>query len=184
MEKIKILAISGSIRKDSYNTYLLKAAKEVAPQNAEIELYDIKDIPFYNGDIEVSGLPEAVIKLGEKIKQADALLFGVPEYNYSYTAVLKNAIDWASRIPGSILNGKSAAMVGGSMGPWGTIRAQLHFRQVMIYLDVRMMNKPEILVPFVQNVIDKNGNITDEQLKSNLKLLVESLVKFALQNKS
>ena len=124
--RVHILGISGSLRKGSFNTGLLRAAQELAPEGMEIAIFDLKDIPLYNGDVEAEGDPESVTALKEAIRNSDGVLFASPEYNHGITGVLKNAIDWASRDrdEGS-LNGKPAAIVGAG-GVSATARAQAH----------------------------------------------------------
>jgi chromate reductase len=177
--KLKILAFTGSLRNQSYNKLLLKAASELAPESMEIEMFDLKDIPLYNSDVEAIEIPESVIKFKEKIKSADGLLIGVQEYNYSISGVLKNAIDWASRPPmGSPLNQKPATILGGSTGMSGTIRAQAHLRQVLAFSEIYDMKKPEVLVTKIQDKFDNNGNLIDEKLKEHLLKFLNSFEKW------
>lgn len=134
---IRVFGISGSLRKGSYNTALLRAAKELAPEGMQIEIYEgLGAIPPYNEDVREQGWPEPVRELRERIAAADALLVVTPEYNYSIPGVLKNAIDWASRPPNPPMAGKPAAIMGASGGNFGTARAQLHLRQIFTFLDV------------------------------------------------
>src|SRR5215472_8328169 len=111
--KFDMLAISGSLRRGSFNTALLRAAQEQAPDDVAIEIYDHSDLPLYNGDVEASAFPEAATRMKEHVRRADALLFTVPEYNYSFSGVLKNLIDWGSRPYGqSAWAGKPVAILG------------------------------------------------------------------------
>ena len=163
-KKIKLLGISGSLRKASCNNGLLRAAQEVLPENMNFEIYSLADIPLYNGDLE-STLPNSVIEFKKKIADADALLFAVTEYNYSLSGVLKNAIDWASRpVKDSPLNGKPFAMMG-TGGALGTARAQYHFRQIAVFTNMYTFNKPEVFVPNSWEKFDSNGNLKDESVK-------------------
>lgn len=167
---MKILGISGSLRDKSHNTALLKAAQELQPENMEIEIYSLKDLPLYNSDLEKPEFPESVLRFKEKISEADALLIAAPEYNYSFTGVLKNAIDWASRPPAeSPLRKKPYALMGVSGGTSGTIRSQMHFRQVATHLDMKSLNKPEVYVQFGGKKFDENGNLIDEATREHLK---------------
>ena len=167
---MKIIAISGSLRKNSFNTGLIRAAIELKPADMEIEYFDIKDIPLYNQDIDGNEKPESVLELTKRLVKSDGILLAVPEYNYSYTAALKNVFDWLSRMMPMPLSGKPLAMMGASYGMSGTMRAQLHFRQVMIYLDVRVLNKPEVLIPSAyEGKFSENGDLVDEGSKKHIK---------------
>jgi len=175
---INVLGISGSLRKASFNSGLLRAAAEVLPQGMNLEIYNISDIPLYNEDILIDGIPEPVLKFKEKVAEADALLLAIPEYNYSIAGVLKNAIDWVSRpVKGSPLNGKPFAMMGAG-GALGTARAQYHFRQVAVFTNMITFNKPELMVPRASEKFDENGNLTDEHVKEKLKNLLSTLNDF------
>lgn len=180
---MKILAISGSLRKNSFNTGLIRAAKELKPANMEIEYFDIKDIPLYNQDLDGNEKPEAVLELSKKVEAADGILLAVPEYNYSFTAALKNVFDWLSRVSPMPLSGKPLAMMGASYGMSGTMRAQLQFRQVMIYLDVRILNKPEVLIPSAyEGKFDNDGNLLDERAKEQIRKMLIAFEEFVILN--
>src|SRR5437660_4905537 len=118
----RVLGISGSLRKSSFNTALLRAAQGLAPEGLTITLADIHAIPVYDEDVRTQGFPDAVAKLREAIAAADALLFATPEYNYSVSGVLKNAIDWASRPPSQPFAGKPMSIIGASGRMGGTMR--------------------------------------------------------------
>lgn len=170
---MKILAICGSLREKSINHGLLKAAIEVAPEGMEIEDYYIGNIPPFNQDFEQDP-PAEVVELKKKIEEADAILFSTPEYNYSIPGVLKNAIDWASRPWGkNSWNEKPAAIMGAS-GPRGTVRAQLHLRQIFVTLNIKSFNKPELMVDSTGK-FDENGNLTDSATKDQIKELLQAL---------
>ena len=175
-EKIKVLGIAGSLRKDSYNRALLRAAVGLVPPEAEIEIFDIAPFPPYNQDLDTA-LPPVVVGFKQKVKAADAILFVTPEYNYSISGVLKNAIDWASRPYGdNSWDGKPAAVMGASLGMLGTARAQYHLRQTFVFLDMHAVNRPEVMVPFAKDKFDASGNLTDEQTKVKVKELLAALV--------
>ncbi len=159
---LRVLGISGSLRKGSYNTALLRAAIGLAPADVEVEVADISTLPLYNEDVRVQGLPEAVAKLREQIARADALVVVTPEYNFSVPGVLKNAIDWASRPPDQPFAGKPLAIMGAAPTQSGTMRAQYHLRQMAVFLDMHPINKPEVFVKNAQNVFDAEGKLTDE----------------------
>ncbi|MDA8431331.1 MAG: NAD(P)H-dependent oxidoreductase [Nitrospiraceae bacterium] len=166
--KLKILGIPGSLRKGSFNKAVLRAAVELAPPDAEIEVFDLEGIPPYNQDLE-DRPPERVKELKEKIAAADAILFVSPEYNYSVPGVLKNAIDWASRpYAGNPWKGKPVAVAGASVGMLGTGRCQYHLRQCFVFLDMHCMNQPEVMVPFVADKVDAEGKLTDGKTREKI----------------
>ena len=173
--KIRILGIAGSLRTGSYNKAILKNAVKLAPSNAEITIFDIKDIPIFNQDFEKTP-PDEVIKLKKAIKNSDAILFVTPEYNYSIPGVLKNAIDWASRPYGdNSWEDKPVGIMGAANGMVGTARAQYHLRQMFVFLNMHPLNKPEVMIPLVSEKIDKDGNLTDEKTKEKIKELIIAL---------
>ena len=131
-QTVRILGFAGSLRKGSYNKALLRAAGELAPKGAELRVFDLEGIPPFNEDLE-SNPPAKVKDFKAEIKAADALLIATPEYNFSMPGVLKNAIDWGTRPYGdNAWAGKPAAIMGASTGQFGTVRAQLHLRQVLL----------------------------------------------------
>jgi len=175
-EKFKILGFAGSLRKDSYNKALLRAALELLPEGVELETFDLEGIPPFNQDLEGTP-PQKVTDFKAKIRGADALLVATPEYNYSIPGVLKNAIDWASRPYGdSAFQDKPVAFMGASVGMLGTARAQYHLRQCCVFLQMHPVVDTEVMVPFVSDKIDGNGLLTDEKTKDKIKELIESLV--------
>jgi chromate reductase len=172
--KIKIIGLVGSLRQDSFNKALMQAAVEMCPAGAEIEITDI-NFPLFNQDLE-NDLPESVKIFKEKIKLADVILFATPEYNYSFSGVLKNAIDWGSRpLENNSFNGKPAAIMSASIGMIGGARAQYHLRQSFVYLNIFPLNQPEVMVPFAQEKI-QDGKVIDEKTREKIKELVEALV--------
>jgi chromate reductase, NAD(P)H dehydrogenase (quinone) len=181
--KIEALGIAGSLREGSYNRALLRAARDLAPDGLEIRIYEgLADIPLYNEDVRARGEPEPVVALKEAIRRADALLWVTPEYNYSIPGVLKNAIDWASRPPKtSPLNGKPAAIMGATTGSWGTVRSQMHLRQVCVYTNMLPINKPQVLVARARSKFDEDGKLVDETTQGFVRQLLEALVEWALR---
>ena len=173
---MKVLGIVGSLRKGSYNKLALRTAIELKPAGMEIESFDIAPLPPYDEDLREKGFPKAVEELREKIRAADALLLVTPEYNYSVSGVLKNAIDWASRPPDQPFNDKPVAIMGASGGILGTARAQYHLRQVCVFLNMHPINKPEVMIAQAQNKFDASGRLTDETAR---KLIAELLVNLA-----
>ena len=173
---IRILGIAGSLRQGSYNRGTLRAAAELVPEGAEIEIFDIHGIPGFNQD-EEQNPPEKVAKLKRKIREADAILFVTPEYNYSVPGVLKNAIDWASRPYGdNAFDGKPAAIMGASIGAIATARAQYHLRQMMVFLNMFPVNQPEVMIGNAAEKFDEQGNLTDETTKDFIRQLLQNLV--------
>ncbi|MGE3268774.1 MAG: NADPH-dependent FMN reductase [Chloroflexota bacterium] len=172
---ITILGIAGSLRRASFNHGLLLAAQEVAPAGVEVQILDLAPIPFYNADVEAAGMPEPVQQLRDRIATADALLLTVPEYNHSFTAVLKNALDWASRPrPVSVLRQKPVALMGAG-GGFGTVRAQMALRPVLASNEAYVMPKPELYVSGAPQKFDEAGRLTDGQTLESVRALVEAL---------
>ncbi len=160
---MKILAISGSLRKQSYNTALLQAARDAAPKEMDIQFADITAVPAYDSDVQAAGFPAAVIQLASAIREADGVLIATPEYNYSIPGVLKNAIDWVSRVDEQPFDGKAIAIVGASMGNLGAARAQYHLRQIFVFLNGLVMNRPEVFVGAAHEKFDDDGTLIDSE---------------------
>jgi chromate reductase len=178
-ETIRILGIAGSLRKASYNRGLLRAAAELVPTGAQVEIFELDGIPAFNQDQEQNP-PERVAVLKRKIREADAILFVTPEYNYSVPGVLKNAIDWASRPYGdNAWNGKPAAIMGASIGAIATARAQYHLRQMMVFLNMFAVNQPEVMVGNASEKFDEEGNLADTTTKDFVRQLLSNLVDWA-----
>jgi chromate reductase len=176
MSEFRILGIAGSLRRESYNRAALRAATELVPEGASIEVFELDGIPGFNQDDEQNP-PQKVVELKQKIRDADAILFVTPEYNYSVPGVLKNAIDWASRPYGdSAWDGKPAAIMGASIGAIATARAQYHLRQMMVFLNMFPINRPEVMIGNCANSFDADGKLTDETAKKLTKDLLKSLI--------
>jgi len=174
----QLVGISGSLRKGSFNTMLLKAASEVLPFNVSMEIISIEDIPLYNADLDMPAAkqrPETVEHFRKILTDADGILISSPEYNYSIPGGLKNAIDWASRGEDSPLLRKPIAVIGATPGLWGTTRMQIAFHNVFLFLDMKPVYKPEVLVAQAEKKFDKNGNLIDEMAKKLLKQKLEAL---------
>ena len=175
-EKLRILGISGSLRRGSYNTAALQAAVELCPPDAEIEIYDIGGFQPFNEDLEPNAL-EDVVEFKAAIRAADAIIFSSPEYNYSVPGHLKNAIDWASRPYGdSAWDGKPALIMGCSPGAIGTARMQYHLRQIMVFLNMHPLNRPEVMINNCASKFDAEGNLTDEKTREFLREAIQALV--------
>jgi chromate reductase len=178
---MKILGISGSLRHGSFNTAALRAAQELAPAGMSIEIFDIATIPLYNEDVKAQGFPPVVQELRARIKAADGLLLATPEYNYSTSGVLKNAIDWASRPPEQPFEGKPIAIMGASPGALGTARAQGHLRHMFIFLDGLLMNRPEVMVNGAAGKFDAEGKLTDQATRDSLAAMLTAFKAWVLR---
>ncbi len=175
---VRILGIAGSLRVESYNRAALRAATQLGPEGATIDVFELDDIPGFNQD-EEQNPPAKVVELKRRIREADAILIVTPEYNYSVPGVLKNAIDWASRPYGdSAWNGKPAAIMGASIGTIGTARAQYHLRQMMVFLNMFPINQPEVMIGNAQERFDAQGNLTDDATKEFIRQLLQSLLEW------
>ena len=152
---ISVLAMCGSLRAGSYNRAALRTAIELKPPGMTIDTADIGSFPLYNEDVRAQGFPAPVETFRGQIAAADALLFVTPEYNYSISGVLKNAIDWASRPPDQPFAGKPVAIMGAA-------RAQYDLRRCCVFLDMHPLNKPEVLIGQAQTKFDAAGRFTDE----------------------
>jgi chromate reductase, NAD(P)H dehydrogenase (quinone) len=176
---MKILGISGSVRRDSFNQGLLRAARDEASDGVEVQIHSLGDIPLFNADVEQQGMPEPVEQLKSAIAGADALLIACPEYNGSFTGVLKNAIDWASRPAATTpLTGKPAALVGASGGPSGTARAQAALLPVLTACGAIVMPKPGVMVRHSATLFDEHVNLVDQDTRDRLRQQLEALVAF------
>ena len=182
-EKIKVLAFAGSLRKGSFNKALIRAAVELAPENIEIEVFDLEGIPPFNQEFEANP-PQRVKEFKDEIRSADALLIATPEYNYSFSGVLKNAIDCASRPRADTpLEGKPVAIMSASTGRFGGARAQYHLRQSFIFLNMQPVNRPEVMLSDAMHNVDANGNVTNEQTRQLIHQLLEALAVWTIKLK-
>ena len=176
-DSLHVLGISGSLRRASYNTALLRAAAELVPPGVAQGVFGLASLPLFNQDAE-KPFPEAVVELRTRLAQADALLIATPEYNNSISGALKNAIDWASRPPKQPLAGKPAAIMGVSTGNFGTVRAQLHLRQVLTHVGALPLGKPEVLVARAEQVFDAEGRLVDAAARGFLQDLLAALARW------
>src|SRR5215216_5524038 len=175
-KQTRILGISGSLRRESYNSAALRAAVGLAPEGAVVETFELDGIPPFNQD-EESNPPAKVVELKRRVREADAILFVTPEYNYSVPGVLKNAIDWASRPYGdNAWDGKPAAIMGASLGTIGTARAQYHLRQMMVFLNMFPINQPEVMIGNASERFDAEGNLTHNATREFIRQLLQNLV--------
>ncbi len=173
---VALVGISGSLRKASLNRALLVAVGETFFAGSTLELLGLLDLPIFNSDLAE---PAAVTELKAQIAAADGVVFGVPEYNYSIPGGLKNALDWISRPPPlSPLRGKPIAMVGAASGMSGTIRAQTHLRNILVYSDAPCLAQPEVLIPRAQERFDVDGRLTDASTRTLLEKFGVAFVGF------
>ena len=175
-QPIRILGIAGSLRRKSYNRAALRTAQQLAPEDAVIDIFELDGIPVFSEDDERQP-PVKIVELKKRIREADAILFVTPEYNYSIPGGLKNAIDWASRPYGdSAWTDKPAAIMGASVGTLGTARAQYYLRQVFVFLNVHAINQPEVMIANAAQNFDAEGNLTNESTKNLMRQLLTNLV--------
>ena len=174
MSKLKILAFSGSLRKASSNSGLIRAAAELAGDEMDIVLIDISAFPLYNQDMEAAFPPE-LANLKKQIREADGIIIATPEFNRSIPGALKNMFDWTSRPYGdNAWDNKRVVTMGASPGAIGTALAQYHLKQILLYLNARVQGQPEFYVSNSSDKFDKEGNLTDEKTKEYIKKLLES----------
>jgi chromate reductase len=176
---IQVLGFAGSLRKNSYNKLLLRAATKLLPESAQLELFDIDGIPLYDQDTEVNGIPEIVKRFKEKIESADAILITTPEYNHSYPGVLKNAIDWASRPYGhNSFDGKPVAVMSAAPGIFGGVAAQDQLKQVLVALNMHVVAQPAVIVTSAHQKFDSYNELIDVDAKQFMERLLANLVCF------
>lgn len=172
---MNILAFAGSLRKQSFNKSLLRAAKEIAPEEMNLEIFDLEGIPLFNADLEAEGDPDSVTRFKEAIRGADGILVASPEYNHGMTGVTKNAIDWASRpAKDAPIAGKPVGVLGASPGATGTARSQDQLRQSLKSVKAHCMASPEILLFRAREKFDQEGNLTDDSTRKFLEKYVQA----------
>lgn len=180
-QPLNILAIAGSLRMESFNRKALQIAKSIAIELGEnvLEL-DLKslDVPLFDEDLRVAGFPNSILELKNAIDSTDVLLIATPEYNHSIPGVLKNAIDWASDKTNPFAE-KVAAIFGASTGLYGTLRAQLHLRQVLAALNVELVPQPQVFIRLAHEAFLPDGSLSDRQTHNQLRLLIEETLKLA-----
>lgn len=178
---VRVLAFVGSLRKASYNRAALRAAQASLPDGVILESFEIGEVPLFSQDLE-DPAPEVVRRMKAEIRRADAVLFVTPEYNYSVSGVLKNAIDWGSRPYGdSAWDGKPCAIMGASPGMLGTARAQYHLRQMCVFLNMYPLNRPEVMIANAAQKFDAQGRLTDDKTRDKLRELIQALAAWTRQ---
>ena len=174
---MRVLGISGSLRRDSYNTKLLRVAEELLPAGAELELYEaLEDVPPYNEDRDTDDAPPAVARLREAIADADAVLVATPEYNGSVPGQLKNAVDWASRPHRTAaLSGKPVVVIGATTGMFGAVWAQADLRKILKTAGARVVDA-EVAVGRAHERFTEDGALVDAEIRDQLEEALESLL--------
>jgi chromate reductase len=173
---MRLLGIAGSLREGSYNRGLLRATRELLPEGVELVEHDLRELPFYDSDLEAAGDPEPVMALKDSIRAADAIVIATPEYNRGIPGVLKNAIDWASRPAlASPLAGKPVAIMGATTGFAGTARAQQQLRDALEFPGAMVLQQPEVLVSEAYLRFDENGELVDEETRAEIRELLAVL---------
>jgi chromate reductase, NAD(P)H dehydrogenase (quinone) len=175
MADLKVLGISGSLRKASYNTAALKACAELMPSGMTLSFARIDDLPIFNQDVFDAGLPEPAKRFRAEVTGSDGLLIASPEYNFSLTAALKNAIDWASRPPNQAFQDKPIAIFSASAGPMGGARVQYDLRRILGQIWGHVLPRPEVFIGSAASKFDAQGRLTDETTR---KFLTELLAAF------
>ena len=165
---LRFVVMVGSLRKGSYNAAIARALPALAPEGVTITpLASVGEFPLYNFDVQEKGFPPVVTATAKAIAESDGVIFVTPEYNHSIPGVLKNAIDWISRLPSQPFAGKKVAIQSASPSLLGGLRAQLHLRHSFVFLDARALNKPEVVIPQVHTKVDPaTGELTDEATRA------------------
>jgi chromate reductase len=178
---LHFVTLLGSLRKASYHAAVARALPALAPEGVTITpLGSIGEFPLYDADIQAGGFPAGVLAMGEAIAASDGLIIVTPEYNYSVPGGLKNALDWLSRLPTQPLAGKPTAIQTGSPGLVGGARAQYHLRQILVFLDAAVMNKPEVMISQMMTKIDATtGELTDEATRTFIGTQLKAFAAFA-----
>jgi chromate reductase len=175
---LHFVVMLGSLRKGSFNAAIVRALSALAPEGVIIEpMPSVGEFPLYDHDLQDKGFPPIVTTTADAIRKADGIIVVTPEYNHSIPGVLKNAIDWISRLPDQPFAGKPVALETSSPSLFGGLRAQLHLRHMFVYLDGRVLNKPEVIIPQVNTKIDAaTGELTDPATRG---FIAEQLKAFA-----
>lgn len=180
-QPLKFVSLLGSLRTGSINAVVASNLSLLAPAGVEVSaLGSVGDIPHYDADLQAQGFPDAVVQMGKAIAAADGLIIVTPEYNYSVPGALKNALDWLSRLPDSPVAGKPVAIITASPGAIGGARAQYHLRQILVFLDGRVLNKPEVMIGQAASRLDpETGSITDTDTSSLITAQLSALAEMA-----
>jgi chromate reductase, NAD(P)H dehydrogenase (quinone) len=178
---LHFVSLLGSLRKGSYNAAIARALPGLAPDGVTIRaLGSVGAFPLYDADLQAQGFPADVLTMAEAIAKADGVIIVTPEYNYSVPGVLKNALDWLSRLPAQPFAGKPTAIQSGSPGIIGGARAQYHLRQILVFLEAAVMNKPEVMVSQIAQKVDAgSGELTDQPTRDFIAAQLQAFATFA-----
>ncbi len=178
---LHFVTLLGSLRRGSYNAAIARALPALAPDGVTISpLGSVGELPHYSADLQAEGFPPAVLAMGEAVKQADGVIIVTPEYNYSVPGALKNALDWLSRLPTPPFAGKPVAIQTGSPGMIGGARCQYHLRQIFVFLDAYVLNKPEVMVGQIAAKVDSDsGELTDKATRDFVATQLQAFGAFA-----
>jgi chromate reductase, NAD(P)H dehydrogenase (quinone) len=178
---LRFVVMLGSLRQGSFNAAIARALPALAPEGVTVEpLPSVGEFPLYNHDVQEKGFPPIVTRTAEAIRKADGVIIVTPEYNHSIPGVLKNAIDWVSRLPDQPFAGKPVALESSSPSLFGGLRTQLHLRHLFVYLDGRVLNKPEVIIPQVNTKIDPStGELTDPATRGFIADQLKAFAAFA-----
>lgn len=178
---LHFVTLLGSLRRGSYNAAIARALPALAPEGVAIApLGSVGELPHYNADLQAEGFPAAVLAMGEAITAADGVIIVTPEYNYSVPGALKNALDWMPRLPAPPFVGKPVAIQTGSPGTIGGARCQYHLRQIFVFLDAYVLNKPEVMVGQVAAKVDPGpGELTDQGTREFIATQLRAFSAFA-----
>jgi chromate reductase, NAD(P)H dehydrogenase (quinone) len=182
--QIKLVGISGSLRAQSYNSSVLREVASLLPAGTVFSEAGIADLPFYSSDVEQQGFPPAVENFRRTVAGADALVFAIPEYNFSIPGVLKNALEWLSRPPHPPASGKACAMFGATVSPLGTARGQFHFRHICVSLNMIPVNTPHVDITNAKTKFDAQNKLADRASLDSLRQLLVELRALALRLKA
>ncbi|HUB97325.1 MAG TPA: NAD(P)H-dependent oxidoreductase [Stellaceae bacterium] len=180
-DTVTVLGMSGSLRKGSTNTAALRACADLLPEGMTLEIIGLGNLPLYDDDVRLKAYPPEVQHFRDRIKAADAILFATPEYNYSISGVLKNAIDWASRPPDQPFNWKPCAIISASGSLLGGVRGQYHLRHICVSLNCFPINAPQVYITEAPKKINAEGHLTDQATRDVIRQLLSELKTFALR---
>ena len=175
MQPVHLVGLSGSLRAASLNTRVLHAVAELLPEGVTFTPLSIAGVPLYDEDLRAQGMPAAVTELGAAVAAADAVLICTPEYNYSVPGVLKNTLDWLSRMDPQPFRDKAVGILGATPGMLGTARAQYHLRQILVFLDAHPVNKPEVMIGGADKKLDAGGRLVDPVTRELVRKLVAAV---------
>lgn len=178
MDKIKIVALPGSLRKGSLHRKLLHALQPLAPENVEIDVFELDDVPLYNSDVEKDGFPESVQALRDKIEASDGIILATPEYNGAMSGVIKNAVDWASRQ--GLLRKRPVTIISGSPGSLGATKGQESLRAVVNHIGMYLLPRPSLAIPKLDDKL-VDGTLADERTQKFVREWLESFSKWVVQ---